>query len=202
MRSCWLCCAHAHEGPRLNEIPLFPLNIVLFPNGPLPLRIFETRYVDMVRRCMREDQCFGVVLIREGNEVGPAETYDVGTAAKITDFDALPDGLLGLSCVGRQRFRIRERSRQADGLNISEVDWLAAEASVPVPQRHARLASLLQTVLPQLGEVYSDIEMRLDDAAWVGHRLAEILPIALTEKQIYLEMDDPLARLDALAPLA
>jgi Lon protease-like protein len=186
----------------MTTIPLFPLNIVLFPDGPLPLRIFETRYVDMVRRCMREDECFGVVLIREGNEVGPAETFDVGTTAKITDFDALPDGLLGLSCVGRQRFRILERSRQADGLNLSEVEWLAAEASVRVPQRHARLASLLQTVLPQLGEVYSDIEMRLEDAAWVGHRLAEILPIPLTEKQIYLEMDDPLARLDALAPLA
>ncbi len=186
----------------MTKIPLFPLNIVLFPDGPLPLRIFETRYVDMVRRCMREDEGFGVVLIREGNEVGPAETFDVGTLAKITDFDALPDGLLGLSCVGRQRFRIRERSRQADGLNLSEVDWLAPEASVQVPERHARLASLLQTVLPQLGEVYSDIEMRLEDAAWVGHRLAEILPIPLTEKQIYLEMDDPLARLDALAPLA
>jgi Lon protease-like protein len=184
------------------KIPLFPLNIVLFPDGPLPLRIFETRYVDMVRRCMREDECFGVVLIREGNEVGPAETFEVGTLAKITDFDSLPDGLLGLSCVGKQRFRIHERSRQADGLNVSEVELLAAEASVQVPQRHARLASLLQTVLPQLGEVYSDIEMRLEDAAWVGHRLAEILPIPLTEKQVYLEMDDPLARLDALAPLA
>jgi len=184
------------------SIPLFPLNIVLFPGGPLPLRIFETRYVDMVGRCMREDQGFGVVLIREGSEVGHAETYDVGTMAKITDFDPLPDGLLGLSCVGLGRFRILNRGRQADGLHTAEVEWLRPEPSVSVPERHARLASLLQSVLPQLGEVYADIEMRLEDAAWVGHRLAEILPIPLTEKQVYLEMDDPLARLDALAPLA
>jgi Lon protease-like protein len=183
------------------SIPLFPLNIVLFPDGPLPLRIFETRYVDMVGRCMREGTEFGVVLIREGGEVGPAETFDVGTMARITDFDPLPDGLLGLSCMGRGRFRILKRGRQADGLNTAEVEWLAPEPSVIVPERHARLASLLQSVLPQLGEVYSDIEMRLDDAAWVGHRLAEILPIPLSDKQVYLEMDDPVLRLDTLAPL-
>ena len=186
----------------MNSIALFPLNIVLFPAGPLPLRIFETRYVDMVRRCMREAQEFGVVLIREGREVGPAETFDVGTVAKMVDFHQLSDGLLGLSCVGRQRFRIRTRSRQADGLNLAEVDWLPAEPAVAVPARHARLPELLKNVLPQLGEVYTDIEMHLDDAAWVGHRLAEILPIPLADKQAYLEMDDPIQRLDGLEPLA
>jgi Lon protease-like protein len=183
-------------------IPLFPLNIVLFPDGPLPLRIFETRYVDMVRRCMREDEPFGVVLIREGHEAGPAETYDVGTMAKVTDFYQLPDGLLGLSCVGLQRFRIVKRSVQADGLNLGEVEWLDIEPTLPVPPRHARLAKLLATVLPQLGEVYTDMDMRLDDAAWVGHRLAEILPIQLAEKQNCLELDDPIQRLDVLAPSA
>ena len=186
----------------MNSIALFPLNIVLFPDGPLPLRIFETRYVDMVRRCMRETQTFGVVLIREGNEVGPAETYDVGTLAKIVDFHQLSDGLLGLSCVGQQRFRIRSRSRQADGLNLAEVDRLAESPAVAVPARHARLPELLKSVLPQLGEVYTDIEMRLDDAAWVGHRLAEILPIPLAAKQLCLELDDPIQRLDVLSPLA
>ena len=184
-----------------DSIALFPLNIVLFPGGALPLRIFETRYVDMVRRCMRGSQAFGVALIREGNEVGPAETFDVGTLAKIVDFHQLSDGLLGLSCVGEQRFRIRSRWRQADGLNLAEVDWLAPEPTVAVPARHARLSELLKSVLPELGEVYTGIEMRLDDAAWVGHRLAEILPIPPADKQRCLELDDPIGRLDLLSPL-
>jgi Lon protease-like protein len=186
----------------MTSIALFPLNIVLFPDGPLPLRIFETRYVDMVRRCMRESSSFGVVLIREGGEVGPAETYDVGTMAKIVDFHQLSDGLLGLSCVGQQRFRIRGRSRQADGLNLADVDMLAPEAAMAVPPRHARLSTLLKNVLPQLGEVYTGMQMRLDDAAWVGHRLAEILPIPPADKQSCLELDDPIQRLDFLSPLA
>jgi uncharacterized protein len=185
----------------VNLIALFPLNIVLFPDGPLPLRIFETRYVDMVRRCMREGQGFGVVLIREGEEAGAAQLCEVGTMAKIVDFDQLPDGLLGLTCIGQQRFRIHAHRRQADGLNIGEVEWLPAEPVVPVPPRHERLAALLESVLPQLGEVYEGIEMHLDDAAWVGHRLAEILPIDLADKQYCLELDDPVQRLDVLAPL-
>ena len=186
----------------MTAIPLFPLNIVLFPDGPLPLRIFETRYVDMVRGCMREERCFGVVLISVGLEAGPAETYDVGTTAKITDFHQLPGGLLGLSCVGEQRFRILKKSIAKDGLNLGEIEWLTDEPVLSVPARHARLGELLRTVLPQLGEVYTGIDMRLDDAAWVGHRLAEILPIELHRKQSFLEMDDPIQRLDALAPLA
>ncbi|HEY2465189.1 MAG TPA: LON peptidase substrate-binding domain-containing protein [Steroidobacteraceae bacterium] len=184
------------------SIALFPLNVVLFPEGPLPLRIFETRYVDMVRRCMREDQRFGVALIREGSEVGPADTFEIGTMAKIVDFHQLSDGFLGLSCVGEQRFRILSRSRQADGLNLAGIESLAREAKTAVPERHARLAELLKTVLPQLGEVYAGIEMHLDDAAWVGHRLAEILPIAAAEKQFCLELNDPVQRLDVLSPLA
>jgi Lon protease-like protein len=188
----------------VSSIPLFPLNLVLFPDGPLPLRIFETRYYDMVRRCMREGYGFGVVAIREGREVGLGDTdlYEVGTMAEITDFHQLADGLLGLSCVGRQRFRIVQRSRQADGLNLGEVDWLNPPPAVDIPARHARLSKLLSTVLPQLGEVYANIDMRLDDAAWVGHRLAEILPIPLADKQSYLEIDDPIERLDRLAAVA
>jgi len=185
----------------VSSIALFPLNLVLFPDGPLPLRIFETRYVDMVKRCMRAGDAFGVVLIREGDEVGPAETYAVGTTAAITDFDQLPDGLLGLFCVGKQRFRILTKSRQSDGLNVGDIELLPAEPTVVLPERHERLATLLANVLPQLGEVYTDIEMRLDDAAWVGHRLAEILPIEMSDKQMCLEMSDPIERLDWLAPL-
>jgi uncharacterized protein len=188
--------------PAAASIALFPLNIVLFPDGPLPLRIFETRYVDMVRRCMRGEQQFGVALIREGQEVGPAETFEIGTTAKIVDFHQLSDGFLGLSCVGQQRFRIQSRKVQADGLNLAQVDIFFAEPKIALPQHHARLAELLKTVLPQLGEAYAGIEMRLGDAAWVGYRLAEILPIAAAEKQFCLELEDPIERLDALSPLA
>jgi Lon protease-like protein len=185
----------------VDVIPLFPLNVVLFPGGPLPLRIFETRYLDMVRNCMRKSVGFGVVLIRSGGEVGPAETYDVGTMTRIVDFHQLQDGLLGLSCVGEQRFRIHSRRCQPDGLNIGEVEPLAAEEPVPVPERHQALAGLLQSVLPQLGESYAGIEMHLDDAVWVGHRLAEILPMPPADKQQCLELSDSLRRLDLLAPM-
>ena len=183
------------------SIALFPLNMVLFPDGALPLRIFEPRYVDMVGRCMRGTQEFGVALIREGAEVGPAETFEVGTLAKIMDFHQLADGFLGLSCVGGQRFRIVSRSCQDDGLNLAEAELLAVPPWAAVPARHARLAELLKRVLPQLGEVYTGMDMHLDDAAWVGHRLAEILPIPLADKQRCLELDDALQRLDVLSPL-
>ncbi len=188
---------------RRTSIALFPLNIVLFPDGPLPLRIFETRYVDMVRRCMREDQRFGVALIREGRRWA-RRTHSMSVRmAKIVDFHQLSDGFLGLSCVGQQRFRIQSRSRQADGLNLAGSRKSSArEPKIALPERHARLAELLKTVLPQLGEVYAGIEMHLDDAAWVGYRLAEILPIAAAEKQFCLELEDPIQRLDVLSPLA
>ena len=184
-----------------SAIPLFPLNVVLFPGGPLPLRIFETRYVDMVRRCMRESTQFGVALIRSGNEVGPAETFEVGTTASIEDFHQLADGFLGITCMGRRRFRITGRGLQADGLHLAHVEWIAEEPLLSVPSRHARLSELLESVLPQLGEYYEGMPLKLDDAAWVGYRLAEILPIPGAQKQYCLELQDPIQRLDFLSPL-
>jgi Lon protease-like protein len=189
------------------ELPLFPLNTVLFPRGPLPLRIFEPRYVDMVRRCMREESCFGVVLLQGGGETGPVSgVASVGTSARIVDFNLLKDGLLGLTCRGERRFRLLRRWRQDDGLNMGEVEWLdppvsAAGAAVAVPPEHGHLGELLRRVLPELGEVYAGIEPRFEDAAWVGARLVEILPIELNAKQAFLEMDDPLERLAVLSPL-
>jgi len=183
------------------QLAMFPLSLVLFPQGPLPLRIFETRYLDMVRRCMRESSDFGVLLIREGAEVGPATTVDVGTTAHIADFHQLADGLLGLSCVGHRRFRVQSRARQSDGLNVAEVTLLEEAPVQPVPARHAQLAELVRGVLPQLGELYANMELQVEDAAWVGYRLAEILPIDNQDKQRCLEIDDPVERLEYLAPL-
>jgi uncharacterized protein len=180
-------------------IALFPLHTVLFPGGPLPLRIFETRYTDMVRRCMREEAPFGVVLIQEGEEAGEvATTATVGSAARIVDFHTLPDGLLGISCVGGRKFRVQRVWRAADGLNMGEVDWLAAEPQLPLPADYERLGAAVRRALADLAEHYQHVEKRFDDAAWVSARLAELLPLELDAKQALLEMEDPVARLDAL----
>ena len=184
------------------EIPLFPLGTVLFPGGPLPLRIFETRYIDLVRRCLRDDSGFGVVLIREGVEAGgPALTYDVGTYARIVDFSQQPDGLLGIRAAGERRFRIIERRRARDGLNVADVEWLSADEPQPLPEEFAELGPALDAILAQVGEPYAALERRLDDASWVAGRLAEILPIPPGHKQHCLELDDPVERLRFLRPL-
>lgn len=185
-------------------IPLFPLNTVLFPHGPLPLRIFETRYVDMVRYCMREQSPFGVVLIRAGSEVGTGavgETSLVGTTARILDFNALPDGLLGITCQGERKFSVVKHWQQEDGLHCADVEFAQPEESVDVPFEYEHLSELLRKVLPELGELYAHVPKYFSNASWVGCRLAEILPIALSEKQFCLELDDPIARLARLNPL-
>ena len=184
------------------EIPLFPLGTVLFPGGPLPLRIFETRYIDLVRRCLRDGSGFGVVLIREGVEAGgPALTLDVGTYARIVDFSQQPDGLLGIRAAGERRFRILARRRERDGLNVADVEWLPEESSSPLPEEFAELGPALDAILAQVGEPFASLERRLDDAAWVAGRLTEILPIPPGHKQHCLELDDPVERLRFLRPL-
>jgi Lon protease-like protein len=180
-------------------IPLFPLNTVLFPGGRLSLRIFEPRYVDMVRHCMRESTGFGVVLIREGVEAGgPAETFDVGTLARIVDFDQLDRGLLGITAVGERRFHVVGREVQKDGLNTGTVEWLVErEAAVPMAD-FAPYAQLLEHLLPELGALYAGVTPRFDDARWVVSRLIEMLPLPLPDKQLCLALDDPAKRLDLL----
>ena len=183
----------------MDEIPLFPLNVVLFPGGPLKLRIFEPRYVDMIGRCMREGAPFGVAMIVEGTEAGgPATTAPIGTSARIVDFEKLPDGLLGITAVGERSFRVRSVRRQADGLNVAQVEWLAAEPSVPVPDECGPFVMLLQHALPELPPLYDFSPVSYDDASWVGARLVELLPLPPAEKQQCLEMQDPIMRLEHL----
>jgi Lon protease-like protein len=182
-----------------NVIALFPLHTVLFPGGPLPLRIFETRYTDMVRRCMREQQPFGVVLIQDGEEAGEvATTATVGCTARIADFHTLHDGLLGISCVGDRRFRVLRVWRAADGLNMGEVSWLPAERELALPQRYGHLADTVRRAIEDLAEHYEHVERRFEDASWIGARLTELLPIELDDKQALLELEDPIERLDML----
>jgi Lon protease-like protein len=185
-----------------DTIPLFPLQLVLFPGGPLKLRIFETRYLDMIGRCMRDGTEFGVARLVAGKEVGPgAQTERVGTSARIVDFEQLKDGLLGISAVGQRRFQIIATKQEADGLNVAEVEWLPTDANVTLPTDSEPLARLLKITLPQLGGLYDTLPMQLDDASWVGSRCVEILPLPLYEKQHCLEMLDPLQRLDRLHEL-
>jgi uncharacterized protein len=180
-------------------IALFPLHTVLFPGGPLPLRIFETRYTDMVRRCMREQQPFGVVLIQEGDEAGPvATTATIGCSARIADFYTLKDGLLGISCVGDRKFRVESLRREADGLHVGEVEWLAPEPEVVLPGQYAQFGETVRRALKELAEHYQHVEKKFDDAAWIGARLTELLPISLNDKQALLELADPVERLGAL----
>jgi len=184
------------------EIPLFPLGTVLFPGGPLPLRIFETRYIDLVRRCLRDGTGFGVVLIREGVEAGgAATTFDVGTYARIVDFSQQPDGLLGIGAQGERRFRILERRRARDGLNLADVEWLPAEQSQPLPGEFAELGPAIDAILAQVGEPFASLERHLEDAAWVSARLTEVLPVPAQHKQHCLELDDPVERLRYLRPM-
>ena len=182
------------------SLPLFPLNTVLFPGGPLSLRIFEPRYLDMVRRCLKDSSAFGVVLIIEGAEAAAAPVIaTTGTSARLVDFDTLPDGLLGIVCVGERRFRVRSRALQSDGLNLGEVEYAPEEEQRPLPVELAHLAELLRELLPKLGGAYTHVEGRYADAGWVANRWAEILPLALPEKLELLELADPLARLAKVA---
>src|SRR3982751_2621482 len=132
-------------------IPLFPLHTVLFPGGPLPLRIFETRYTDMVRRCMREQRPFGVLMLDE--EAGDvATTAAVGCGARIVDFGTLPDGLLGISCIGERRLRVQRVWREPDGLNVGAVEWIAPGTAVALPPEYTRLAATVRRALDELQE--------------------------------------------------
>ena len=177
------------------EVPLFPLSTVLFPGGPLPLRIFEPRYIDMISYCMKNDVAFGVLLIRDGKESGPATTHDVGTLARITDWYQGSDGLLGVTAIGQQRFRLLSSSRQRDGLNVGSIELIDDEKALALPREFTALKKILDGVLDDLGRLYESLERRPDDAVWLTYRFVEILPIDLEQKQRCLESSDTLARL-------
>lgn len=185
----------SESGATLSDVPLFPLNTVLFPEGPLPLRVFEARYLDMVSACMRDAKPFGVVLLRAGQEAGPASFESIGTLANIVDWYQGSDGILGITAVGTERFRVVQATRQSDGLNVAEVQTLPALPFAGLPGDTAFLAEIVKGVINDLGKLYAAHEPRYGDADWVACRLAEVLPIAAQDKQRCLESEDPLERL-------
>lgn len=155
----------------------------------------------MVSRCLKDDIQFGVVLIADGQEAASSvSTHAQGTLAKICDWYQESDGLLGIRAEGQERFRLISIEQQDDALNIGNIETLPREPSVPLPGSFERMAGLLRAVLADMRGLYVATEERYDDASWVGYRVAELLPLELEQKQLCLEMDDPLERLEYLLP--
>jgi len=188
-------------------LPLFPLNTVLFPNGILPLRVFETRYIDMVRACMKEEKPFGVVLIKSGNEVGAAaEPEDIGCIAYIEEWDMAELGVLLLRTQGGERFRILQTRILADQRLEARTEMIAADKATPITSVHVQCAKALKIVIDDLTvkaqtgqENYNDrpfaSPIQLDNVGWVANRWCEILPISVKARQKLLELTDPQMRL-------
>lgn len=169
---------------------------MLFPDGRLPLRIFEQRYMEMAKACLKDGAAFGVCLIREGNEVGtPAVPASVGTLAKIITWDMPQLGVLHVIARGERRFRIRSRRMQPDGLARAAVEVLGEEHDAAVPPDFSSCVKLLERVIGEHPELL-ERPHRLDSCAWVSARLAELLPLPLETKQALLELDDARARLE------
>ena len=184
----------------LESLGLFPLHSVLVPGAVLGLRVFEPRYLDLVRDCGRDGGGFGICLILSGEEAGGVATPAAfGTEALIEDFGTDDTGLLTLRVRGRRRFRVQRTRVRDNGLVVADVDWREPDPDDEVRPEHALLAMLLQRILEQAGGEHADAPpARFDDAAWVGWRLAELLPLADLQRQSLLQEDDPHARLQQL----
>jgi Lon protease-like protein len=179
------------------ELPLFPLNTVLFPGGRLPLKIFEQRYVEMTKACVRDGSPFGVCLIREGNEVGdPALPADVGCTAVIEQWDVPHPNLFELLARGERRFRILRTEVAALGLLVGEAEYLPAAERDAAPEPLCR--QVMAELVERIGAERFPGSVELDDAEWVSWRLAELLPLANELRQQLLETDASAARLAKL----
>lgn len=184
------------------SIPLFPLNTVLFPGGVLPLRVFEPRYLDMVSECLKTDSGIGVVLIRNGREVGEvADTYEVGTLCHIRYWHKRPDGLLGVTLQGEQCFRVISKEVRPNQLIIAEAELIPESPTIPVNETHQQLVDLLKQIINQLEPPYSTLTPEYEDAVWVSARLVELLPIDLPAKQELLMTEDVAQRLDTITTM-
>ena len=178
-------------------LPLFPLNTVLLPGGRLSLRVFEPRYLDLVRDCTRQASGFGICLILDGEEVdAPALPAACGCEARIVDFASTEGGLLAITVQGERRFHVLQTRVRDNGLITAEVEWLAESPTVRIRPEHQLLSLLLAKLLDRASIGYSNSE--LEDADWVGWRMAEWLPLTMVERQALLVEDDPHQRLQRL----
>ena len=192
------------DTPAQPSLPLFPLHVVLVPGAALDLRIFERRYLDMVGECGRNGGGFGVCLILEGDESGcPASPAAFGTEAIIEDFGSTPEGLLSLRVRGHRRFRVLRTRVRDNGLVGADIEYREDQGSPRLRPEHSLLGELLRRILEQVGgqpggHVVDPPPALFEDAAWVGWRLAELLPLPLARRQALLQLDDPHARLQRL----
>lgn len=193
-------------------LPIFPLNTVLFPGGVLPLRVFETRYMDMVRDCLKKEQRFGVCLIQQGVEVArqPGESATpeaVGCTAEITDWDMKDMGVLNIRTLGVERFRIQSRVVQPNGLILAQVEMIPFDPVAPIESECLSCVKLLASIINELEQQFSDPQSahkifpinspyEMADAAWVANRLCEVLPIPLRAKQRLMELEGGTQRLE------
>jgi uncharacterized protein len=182
------------------SLPLFPLHTVLLPGAALGLRVFEPRYLDLVRECGRRGGGFGICLILDGAEAGtPATPAAFGTEALIEDFGTGDDGLLTLGVRGARRFKVQRTRVRDNGLVVADVAWRGDTDVDELRPQHGLLAMVLERILQQVGGEHADAPAtKLDDAAWIGWRLAELLPLSHAQRQSLLQDDDPHARLDQL----
>ena len=183
-------------------LPLFPLNTVVFPGGRLPLRVFEQRYLDMVKHAIADNAPFGICAIREGSEVGaPATPYDVGTRVIVTDWDMPQTGILHIDTQAQERFVIRSIHGEPNGLLIGTVEPVSVEVIAPIPDDLQLAAEILRHIVKESGDAHFPAPHHFDDAVWVGYRLSEVLPLKLSIKQNLLEMNDSVERLRILSEI-
>lgn len=181
-------------------VPVFLLPTVLFPGGHLPLKIFEQRYIDMVRECCANQSCFASCLLDPEQKAEQKMTHmTIGTLAEITDFSTLEDGLLGITATGRQRYLIETTRMRDNGLMIADVSVFEEPARIELPEEFSVLSMICARFMEELGERYPAFTPDdLQDAGWVGYRLAELFPYTLEEKQVLLQIDDALERLQLI----
>ncbi len=180
-------------------IPLFPLGTILFPSGLLPLKLFEQRYLEMGKTCLRDELPFGVCGIKQGAEVGaPATPFEVGCLAKIIHWDMPQLGILHIVAQGDERFRVLSHRSQADGLLIGEVETIAKDEARSIAPEFSACVDVLRQIIAGVGEQRFNLPLQFDDDTWVSNRLAEVLPLPLPTKQQLLELSDGNTRLAAL----
>ena len=193
----------------LDVIPLFPLQSVLFPKGRLPLQIFEPRYIDLVKRALQTDTGFGVCLLKEGQEsagAGVKQTvHRTGTYARIVDWDALPNGLLGITAEGIHKFTVQDCWAQDDQLLMAKVEFAQTDFSdqdeIPVDQPDEALVQLLKELMRHPAIEHLKLIVNYSNLREIGWRLSELLPIPPERKQALLELDDARIRARAIEEL-